>query len=276
MTILDTVIIVLVVIFTLIGLLRGLIPQLFNLAGLVLAYFLASPLGALLEGIFPKLGFGPTAAHLSSLILAGLIVYFAVVLVGHFINKQVKEAGNGLNWRNRMWGGIIGLVKGILIALAILFIIDAIPRQLPAGEGSQQQPLSTSPLLKAAHRINPLPDTEYIQNATRVLKDAETIKKIQQDPDYQKLLQNQKFQDVLADKDIIEAIEKSDYGFLFRDDKLKKLVKDSEVRGLILKLVGKIIKAQKEKLTEEAPEEIEQETQSEEERKTEKPRKTGR
>lgn len=246
MTKLDIVLIVLVAIFILIGALRGLIPQLFNLAGLILAYFLARPFGGLMEGFFQKFNLSPTAAHLTSIIVAGLVVYFIVSIIGRFINRQVKEGAGGLSWRNRMWGGIIGLMKGALVALAILFIIDVIPQQLPAEPGKESKPLSQSPALKFAHYVNPLPNTQYIQHLTTVLKDPKTVEKIQNDPDYQKLLANPQVQDIMDDNEIKRAIEKSDYKFLFHNEKLKKLAQDKEVRGLVLNLIDKALKARVE------------------------------
>jgi membrane protein required for colicin V production len=255
MTLLDISLIVLIGIFVLIGIWRGLVPQLFNVVGIVLAYFLASPLGRVIQLVLGKLISDPSTAHITSLVMAAFLVYAAVAVIGHFINKQVKESGNGLRWKNRMWGGIIGLVKGLLISLAILFLVDAVGTQLPAEEGEEPAPLSPSVLLKAAHTINPLPKTAYIQETARLLKDPETIKKIQEDPDYEKLLENENFAALLDDRDIMNAARKGDYGYLFRNEKVKRVARDKDAITLVLKLVRKALKTpDEEEQDENAPE----------------------
>jgi len=251
MTILDIVIIVMILIFILIGIWRGLVLQLFNLGGLIFAYLLARPFGGLMEGFFARFASSPTTAHLISLVVAGALVYVVVAIIGRFINRQVKEGGDGLNWRNRMWGGVIGLIKGLLMGLALLFIIDAFPRPLPAEGAEEPAPLSPSALLKAAHYINPLPNTQYIQQLTQILQSKEAGEKLKDDPDLKKLLEYKKIQKVLDDHELMDAIERRDFKYLFHDEKLRELLKDREIRVLIWKVFKKLVTAQEE----EAPEE---------------------
>ena len=254
MTILDIVIIVMVLIFILLGIWRGLVLQLFNVAGLIFAYLLARPFGGLMEGFFARLTSAPAAAHLISLTVAGMLVYLIVAIIGRFINRQVKEGGDGLNWRNRMWGGIVGLVKGLLVSLVLLFIIDAIPRPLSAEGGEEPEPLSPSALLKAAHYINPLPDTQYIQQLTQILQSKEAGEELKDDPDLKKLLEYEKIQKVLDDHELMDAIERRDFKYLFHDEKLRELLKDKEIRGLVWKVFKKLVAIQKEETPDEATE----------------------
>lgn len=128
MNLLDIAILTLLGIGVAAGLIKGLIKQLFSIAGVIAAYFVSLKLHNLVsfalfgpENIYPRI-FVFLAIFVICMILASL----AAKLAEKFIESV------GMSWANRLAGGMLGFIKGMLVSLVIVVLLMTF---LPADNG---------------------------------------------------------------------------------------------------------------------------------------------
>lgn len=139
MNLVDIVILVILGIFLLKGVLRGLLKEVCSLLGLVcgglLAFYLHLPLAQWLEGLFHW----PSQLCVT---LAFLIVFISTILIfgalGYVLNRFVKLPL--LGGVNRLTGAIFGFLQGVILLALILFALhstslpDDVRQQLRGSE----------------------------------------------------------------------------------------------------------------------------------------------
>lgn len=127
------------------GLWKGLAVQVFGLAGLILGYILSVKYYLYAAGLLPDISQG-TARIIGFLaIFIGCII--AAFILGRLMEKLLKFAG--LGWANRLFGGVLGLLKGTLIVSVILVILVAF---LPSDSRLMKQSV-TIPYLVSVTKV---------------------------------------------------------------------------------------------------------------------------
>lgn len=122
----DIIVIAAIGILTIIGLWKGMVKQLFGLAGLIAGYMLAmrfyQPCSKYLTSFHPG-----TAKAISF-----IAILLACILVAHIIGWVVGRffAISGLGFLNRIVGGFLGFLKGCIIVAVIVMVLTAF---LPAN-----------------------------------------------------------------------------------------------------------------------------------------------
>lgn len=133
------------------GLWRGAVSQIFGLLGFVGGFYLAyregEALGARLAAIFPSF---PQPVLLSYALLF-VLTWFLIALAGAWISRGLHSGG--LGGPDRLIGGALGLLKGALAALVLVWGLSLV---LPPDHG----------LFKASRLV------PYVQQASRLLMEA--------------------------------------------------------------------------------------------------------
>ncbi|MCF8720607.1 CvpA family protein [Nitrospina gracilis] len=105
---------------------RGLVRELFTLAGLVLGYVVALNFqDEMAEALLDTLD-SPTIAH----VLAFFLLFTGTYLVVYFLGKVLKkyvEKSESISRMDRIWGGVVGAVKGVFIIVVALFPLQYLP-----------------------------------------------------------------------------------------------------------------------------------------------------
>jgi membrane protein required for colicin V production len=123
MNVLDIVLLAFAALFIIRGLMKGFIISLATLAGLVLGIYAAVYFSGIMSNFLVE-KFHPSATwlHILSFSLTFLVVMLGVILIGKLVEKAVDTLKLGL--ANKLAGGLFGLVKAVLIASILLFIIE--------------------------------------------------------------------------------------------------------------------------------------------------------
>ncbi len=134
---LDIIILVIVSLTTAFGIWRGMVSQVFSIAGIVGGYFAAvryyTPLAAHMT--FMDAG----VAKIISFILIFILCIIIAMVVALIVGKFFKLPGLGLI--NSMGGGAVGFIKGFLIvALMAIFLIAILPHDSPLLQKSMTLP----------------------------------------------------------------------------------------------------------------------------------------
>ena len=118
--------------FLVLGLFRGLIRQLFGVAGLigglVLARLFAEPLAIAFS---PELGLSPALGTIAFSIAIFISVEVAATILGNFLHGHL---GAILGSLDRLGGAGLGLAKGLLVVWALASLAALLHAHLPAAE----------------------------------------------------------------------------------------------------------------------------------------------
>lgn len=112
------------------GWFRGLIKELFDLAGLAIGLLLAfrasGPVGDLISSTF---GFDPEWSRVVSGVVIFVVVAIALALISGRLSKWVKLPG--LNLPNRAFGAGLGFVWGLFLLVLLVIVLQTLP--IPEG-----------------------------------------------------------------------------------------------------------------------------------------------
>lgn len=136
-------------IFFIRGLFRGFVHELITIAGLILGYIISITYLSLLTGLI--LNFFPTfpesVVKLVSFFLLFVGTNLLLRLAANILTKTLKVAM--LGWLNRLFGGLLGMLKGVIILGIIVFVINLIPFSSTFMEQFEVEDSLLYPLLEA-------------------------------------------------------------------------------------------------------------------------------
>ncbi len=126
-----------------IGIFRGLIRELVNLAGWASAFVLSAVFGGTLAKLMPE-SLGPMLAPL----LAYLAIFIGTLLLASLIAMLVSALARsaGLGATNRSLGAVFGFLRGLLILLALVLLggLTPLPREPFWRDAMLSGPLETA------------------------------------------------------------------------------------------------------------------------------------
>jgi membrane protein required for colicin V production len=161
---LDIGILLIAALFFLRGIFRGFVFELVTVVGLILGYIISITYLSLLSGYI--LSFFPSAPESIVNLISFFILFVGTNLllrmVANIITKTLKIAM--LGWLNRLLGGLLGMLKSIIIMSIIVFIIDLIPFSSTLME---QVEVNSSQLYPVLNALGPRLYTE-IQKLTAI------------------------------------------------------------------------------------------------------------
>jgi membrane protein required for colicin V production len=107
------------------GFSKGLIITLAMLLGLMLGLWGAIHLSDLMIGVLQdQFHLKSNNINLIAYLVTFIVVFFLVYLLGNALNAVVKTVGLGII--NRLAGGIIGIIKGLILASAFILLINKV------------------------------------------------------------------------------------------------------------------------------------------------------
>jgi len=146
---LDLGILIIASIFFVRGVFRGFVFELVTVVGLILGYIISITYLSLLSGyiltFFPS--FSESIVKLVSFFMLFVGTNLLLRFVSNIITKTLKIAM--LGWLNRLLGGILGMIKSVIIMSILVFVIDMIPFSSYLLEQVEVQTSELYPVLNA-------------------------------------------------------------------------------------------------------------------------------
>lgn len=151
MNFIDVMILIIIGVFLLKGLLRGLMKELCSLVGLVVGALLAFRFhGPLAEGMVAAFRLPASICVVLAFLAIFLLTLLVFGLIGMLLSKYVKLLYVG--GLNRVAGGIFGLVQGMLILSVVMFGLSVSP--LPEwGRLALADSTLTPPFVQLGERV---------------------------------------------------------------------------------------------------------------------------
>ncbi|MGZ9713794.1 CvpA family protein [Glaciimonas sp. GNP009] len=130
MTIFDYLVLFVLICSVLISTLRGLVKEILSLASWAIALFVANAYGESLAALLPEVIPGTVTRLIVAFIALFIGVRFLMMLLSMALDGVIHASG--LSIADRSLGGLFGLVKGLVIILAVVLVCGttAIPKQL--------------------------------------------------------------------------------------------------------------------------------------------------
>jgi len=126
MGVIDWSILAVILIFTILGLKRGLIGAVVQFAGAVLAFILIGHYYPLLANqLILKYDLSRTLAVLISIFLILILMVVLVRFVVWILDRFIKALS--LTWLNRLLGAILGLINGLILVIIFSLLMDYAP-----------------------------------------------------------------------------------------------------------------------------------------------------
>ena len=128
MNFLDYILLIIVALFMILGYRKGIIISLATVAALILGIYAAVHFSNFIDSVLME-NLKPSRKWLPfiSFSLTFLLVLVGVLLVGKLMEKLVDVAG--LGFANRLLGAMLGLVKGVILASVLFFIVITIDHE---------------------------------------------------------------------------------------------------------------------------------------------------
>ncbi|MGP0564856.1 MULTISPECIES: CvpA family protein [unclassified Nitrospina] len=126
MTFFDIVVLTIVLISAAYSAYRGMVRELFTFAGLFLGYVVALNFQDEMSEVLLNTLDSPTIAHILAFFLLFTGVYLAVYFLGKLLKKYIEKS-ESISRMDRVWGGVIGAVKGIFVIVVALFPLQYLP-----------------------------------------------------------------------------------------------------------------------------------------------------
>jgi membrane protein required for colicin V production len=126
MPLFDSIAAIILIISLIYSMVRGMVREIFALLAYIGGYFAAVTYGKQFSSNLESYISSPTALQIISFAIIFIVTMFAISLIGKGIQKLVHSAP-GLSGLDRVFGGAIGLAKGIILLIILLFPLKFFP-----------------------------------------------------------------------------------------------------------------------------------------------------
>lgn len=161
MVLTDWVLLAALLLSVLLGLWRGLVYEVLSVAGWVAAFVLAQAFADEAGAWLPMDGLSPPLRLAAGFVLVFVAVAFAAGLGAWLVQKLVASVG--LRPVDRVLGGAFGLVRGLVILLAVALVVSMTQMQ---GAAWWRESATAGVLSATLHELKPLlpePVARYIR-----------------------------------------------------------------------------------------------------------------
>ena len=163
MNILDIIFIIPIVWFAYRGFSKGLIIGVTTLIALILGIYLSIRFSGVVAGfLMSNFEWDEKYIPIISFVITFIGVVFVIYLIGKILEKFIDMIA--LGFLNKLFGGLFGIVKAVVLLSVIIYIINSFDRQQKVfTEKLQQGSILYEPVESVVPQILPLLDIEEIK-----------------------------------------------------------------------------------------------------------------
>lgn len=222
----DIGILVFIGMFCILGFIKGVVRQFFG----ILAFILASAASVVVPHFvdLPNIG---SASPVRGYIILSILIWIPAFLILNSIGKFIARRMNkkGIRFTDRLWGLIFGGIKGSIILILIIFLIDIFPVAPDVFRESK--------IVSTIQPYNPLLKINIMQNLEMIvssLSDPDYMDILADDPGFQSLKDNETIRLILNDPELKKILSERQFLKFITHPKIQMLIKDKEAMRLLL------------------------------------------
>ncbi|KAA0258085.1 CvpA family protein [Deferribacter autotrophicus] len=149
MGVIDIVLLIVIGVFGIKGLFRGLISEVFGILGLILGYVLAYQYYGIFAKIISGFGIKRSVADALGFVITFLLIYIVIFLIGTLLRKFFKTIK--LGWMDKTGGFAFGVIKAsVILGVLLYFLISVLPPSV-----AMSKDLKKSPVAKSFMKVTP-------------------------------------------------------------------------------------------------------------------------
>lgn len=135
---LDVILILILIVTSFLGIIKGLVKQLFGLLAVIIGLILALGFYSQVSWLYRRLISNEVLSHF----LGFITIFLAVLCIGWLSSRTLSKLIKGpLKLLNKVLGGGLGLLKGILVCGVVVFALLVFPISKKALKESQLSPV---------------------------------------------------------------------------------------------------------------------------------------
>ena len=135
---LDVILIAILIVTSFLGIIKGLVKQLFGLLAVIIGLILALGFYSQVSWLYRRLISNEVLSHF----LGFITIFLAVLCIGWLSSRTLSKLIKGpLKLLNKVLGGGLGLLKGILVCGVVVFALLVFPISKKALKESQLSPV---------------------------------------------------------------------------------------------------------------------------------------
>lgn len=206
--------------------------------GAAVAVVVASPFVALIirETLFGESEVATPWVSMTSMFMAGVLIYVSLVLAGWLVVKTMRAASPTLSKVDRAGGVLIGTLKAVIIVYFVLVLVITVQVSLEKHDAENRLHLRGGQATALVERYNILfpwqfPDLRALHQALHVgILAEENGKKsvLRDDGRASDILRKASMQELLADSELMEAAVADRYPITLADERVRELLNDRE------------------------------------------------
>jgi uncharacterized membrane protein required for colicin V production len=216
----------------------GAVSQVGRVAAAVLAV-VGAPFGAILvrDIMLADSEMSRPAVEASSLFIAGLLIYVAVALTGWLVVRAMRAASDNLTYLDRLGGGTIGAIKGVVLLYFILTVVVLL--QVPAEkfDPSNAMGLRGGVSIQFVEQHNilapwQLPELAKLHAALKVRYYAEELDRQRVLHDHARavdFLRTESIADLGEDRALMQAVVDDTYPITLADPRVRAALSDDKL-----------------------------------------------
>jgi uncharacterized membrane protein required for colicin V production len=206
------------------GFLRQLVPMVALIIGVVAAWLASYALDQLLHK-------GVVSAKVLQLIISTAVFFVVYFLVRRKGKRMVKARAVAYSEgiEDRLWGGLFGLLKGIVTILIVIWIFDCLGEGLLANHKRAAKLWNESRLVYWARRNNMIANIgpmRQLRGFFISLQYPASRKLLEEQPAYERMIQNLNYQAFKNDDSLSKAISGGRWAVVVRNSHLRALLAD--------------------------------------------------
>lgn len=121
MEVTDIILLIIIGVFAVKGLLKGLIIEVFGILGLILGYVVSFQIYSPISKFLNNVGVSDKISGALGFVLGFLMIYILLIVLGKFLSKFFKAIK--LGWADKTFGAIFGALKSAVVLSIILSVI---------------------------------------------------------------------------------------------------------------------------------------------------------
>lgn len=206
--------------------------------GAAIAVVVASPFVAIIirETLFGESDIATPWMEMTSMFLAGILIYVALVVAGWLVVKTMRAASPTLSKVDRAGGALIGSLKAAVIVYFVLVLVLTVQVSLEKHDANNALRLRGGYATAFVERYNILfpwqfPDLKILHQALRTGVLAEKHGKqslVRDDARAADILRKASVQELLADEALMEAVVADRYPITLADERVRVLLNDKD------------------------------------------------
>ncbi|MGA1845873.1 CvpA family protein [Deferribacter abyssi] len=143
MGIVDIVLLIIIGVFGIKGLFRGLISEVFGILGLILGYVIAYQYYGIFAKIISGFGIRRSIADALGFVVMFLLIYIVIFFIGTLLRKLFKKIK--LGWMDKTGGFVFGILKaGVILGVLLYFLLSILPPSVAMSKDLKKSPVARS------------------------------------------------------------------------------------------------------------------------------------